>query len=47
MLPKPIPALPKEATERFEAQDKEPLPPEDKAFLRDCLETYRKKPVKA
>jgi hypothetical protein len=46
MKPKALPPLSKEAFDRFEAQDKEELSLEEKKFLKECLETYQKNPIK-
>lgn len=46
MLPKPVPKLTGEAAERFEKEDKKPLSSEEKAFLRECLEVYKRNPIK-
>jgi len=46
MKPKTLPPLSKEAFDRFEMQDKEDLTLDEKNFLKECLEIYRKNPIK-
>jgi len=46
MLPKPAPPLTGEAAEKFEAEDEKPLSRDEKAFLRECHEIYKRNPIK-
>jgi hypothetical protein len=46
MLPKPMPILEGEDAEKFFEQDKEPLSRRQKEHLKQCLELYKKNPIK-
>ena len=46
MLPKPVPTLRGEEAKRFEEQDKKPLSSSEKAFLLECVQIYKKNPIK-
>jgi hypothetical protein len=46
MKPKQLPPISHEAFERFEAQDKKTLSPEEKGFLKECVRIYSKNPIK-
>ena len=41
-IPKSVPILVGEAARKFAEQDKEPLTEKEVAFLRECLEIFRK-----
>jgi hypothetical protein len=46
MLPKHMPTLEGKEAERFIKQDKKPLSRRQKAHLKQCLELYKKNPIK-
>jgi hypothetical protein len=46
MRPRPIPRLSQEASRRFVEEDRRPLGDREKEYLRECLELYRKNPVR-
>ena len=46
MLPEHMPILKAKSAEAFIEQDKKPLSDEQKAFLNECYEVYKKKPIK-
>ena len=46
VLPKPVPPLTGEAARKFEEQDERPMSSDEKAFLKECLEIYKRNPIK-
>jgi len=46
MLPRHIPTLEKENAKKFIRQDKKPLSREQTEHLKQCLEIYKKNPIK-
>jgi len=46
MLPKPVPVLTDEAAARFEELDEAPLTLQEKEFLKECFEVFKRHPIK-
>jgi hypothetical protein len=46
MIPKALPPLSEDAFEIFEKQDQMELSSEEKKFLRECLDIFKKNPIK-